>query len=205
MAKYAHYRTDVPGRIPDAADLAVGEIAINTADKILYTKTPSGQVVRCGAGSYTKSEMDQKFLPQGILPVTRVGDLSDSALPITQTGGELQVSVDIPVLISGRQFKITTGTYNFSSTIAGNSGAAVLNVYVTLVNAVATFEYSLVSLPESFVRVYIGKMDVTDQTASNLLVNKVSRLDVYRPSPVAVGSAFPVSSSTPDKLSQTTW
>ncbi len=40
------YRSDTPGAEPDAADLADGEIAINTADKCIFAKNPAGAVVK---------------------------------------------------------------------------------------------------------------------------------------------------------------
>jgi hypothetical protein len=205
MAKYAHFRTDVPGRIPTPAQLAVGEIAMNTADQILYTKTADGQIIRIGAGSYTRSEMDLRFLPQGILPITRVGDITTDALPVALNALSVQVTAAIPVLLAGRSYTLSVGDYSFSSAIAGNAGAATLRVYVTLINAQATFEFSLTSLPETIVRVYVGSIAINAQTASNLALQKVSRLDIYRPSLTEQGSSFPVSPGTPDNLSQTNW
>ncbi|MNU07444.1 hypothetical protein D3C72_2530350 [compost metagenome] len=68
------------------------------ADNIMYTKNDAGQVIRVGAGTYTKAEMDAKFLPQGILPVTRVGDLTSNPLPIALAGQSLVVGSAIPVI-----------------------------------------------------------------------------------------------------------
>lgn len=205
MAKYAHYRTDVPGRVPDAADMEVGEIAMNTADQILFTKTEGGDVVRIATGTYTKAEMDTRYVPQGILPVTRIGDLTTGALPVALNGSNVEVTTDIPVLLMGRYYTLAAGLYPFTSVIAGNTGTKTLNVYVTLSNAQAVFEYSFTSLAETVVRVFVGTVTVTDTTPSNLILTKVSRLDIYRPSVTQVGSAFPVSPGTPDKLSQTNW
>lgn len=205
MAKYAHYRTDVPGRVPDAADMEVGEIAMNTADQILYTKTALGEVVRIGAASYTKAEMDARYIPQGILPLTRIGNLTTDELPVALNGSNIEVTAEIPVLLMGRFYTLAPGLYSFASAIVGNTGTNTLNVYVTLSNAQATFEYSFSSLAETVVRVFVGTITVTSTTPSNLTLTKVSRLDIYRPSVTQVGSAFPVSPGTPDKLSQTNW
>jgi hypothetical protein len=38
-------RSETASSIPDAEDLAVGEIAVNTADKLFYTKTAGNQIV----------------------------------------------------------------------------------------------------------------------------------------------------------------
>ena len=41
-------RSSVPGKIPDANDLVVGEIAINTADGIIYTKHSDNSIKSIG-------------------------------------------------------------------------------------------------------------------------------------------------------------
>lgn len=38
-------RSSVAGRVPDANTLAVGEFAVNLADRVLYTKTGNGNVI----------------------------------------------------------------------------------------------------------------------------------------------------------------
>lgn len=44
-------RSSVSGRVPDAANVLVGEPVVNLADKIIYTKDGSGSVIVIGAGS----------------------------------------------------------------------------------------------------------------------------------------------------------
>ena len=44
-------RTEVAGRIPQAADLAVGELGVNLTDKKLYSKTTAGDVIAVGDGN----------------------------------------------------------------------------------------------------------------------------------------------------------
>ena len=43
-------RTSVVGRVPTAQQLAVGELAINLADRILYSKDTGGTVFSLGEG-----------------------------------------------------------------------------------------------------------------------------------------------------------
>lgn len=40
-----HKKSTVPGAVPTAAQLTVGEIAVNLADKKWFTKTTSGAIV----------------------------------------------------------------------------------------------------------------------------------------------------------------
>lgn len=46
-------RSSVPGRIPDAASILVGEPVVNLADKIIYTKDGTGNVIIIGSSSGT--------------------------------------------------------------------------------------------------------------------------------------------------------
>ena len=48
-------RSDVPGRVPASADLAVGEPAVNTADGRLFVKLADGSVVQAGGGGSVTS------------------------------------------------------------------------------------------------------------------------------------------------------
>lgn len=200
--KVQHLRTSVAGRQPSAAAIAVGEIAINMTDKVLYTKNDAGQVIRVGTGTYSKAEMDAKFLPQGILPITRVGDLTSNPLPISIAGTTLVVGSAIPVILSGRQFSIAPAVFPF---IPGTT-ARSLYVYVSLSSGSAILTISDVTVPESTTNVFIGTMQVAVGGAtSGLVVSKVSRLDIYRPSLNPVGSAFPVSAGTPDTTGSINW
>lgn len=44
-------RSSVSGRIPDAANVQVGEPVVNLADQVLYTKDGSGAIKVIGAGT----------------------------------------------------------------------------------------------------------------------------------------------------------
>jgi hypothetical protein len=46
-------RTSVSGREPTASDIDVGELAVNLADKKLFTKDGAGTVIQLGGGSGT--------------------------------------------------------------------------------------------------------------------------------------------------------
>lgn len=207
---YKHKRTSVAGRVPTAAQLEVGQIAINLADKKLYTKNESNQVVMVGCESYSKTEADARYVPQGILPITRVGSLDTAALPITFSTSAFTFTVTstIPVLLSGRYLQISTGTVNLNTADGGaltNPANKTVYLYVELVNSVAVFRMYTTAQLETFTRVYIGSMVTNGTGVTSNTVSKVSRIDVYRPSLTAAGSAFPVSSGTPNASSTPGW
>lgn len=51
MARIIHKRSSVAGKAPSAADLQPGEIAINLADKKLFSKDTAGNVIEVGGGA----------------------------------------------------------------------------------------------------------------------------------------------------------
>lgn len=50
--EYCHQVSGTSGDVPQASDLAVGEIAINTADLLLYFKSATGQVLSMPASPW---------------------------------------------------------------------------------------------------------------------------------------------------------
>lgn len=197
---YIHKNSTVPGKQPQPTDLQPGEVLLNIADSILYTKTAAGAVIALNQ-SYSRTESDARYVPQGILPITRIGTLDNTALPMTPTTGfSFSVTTAIPVMLGGRFFNIAAGTYtinnvdNGSTTILSNK---TINVYIALVNSVVTFAYYTTAQAEAYALVYIGTITtVAAITAIN--VSKVSRLDIYRVSLTSKGSAIPVTSGLPN-------
>jgi hypothetical protein len=54
-----HKRSAATGNIPTPAELQEGELAINTADRKVFSKDANGVVFEVGGGdSYTKGEVD---------------------------------------------------------------------------------------------------------------------------------------------------
>jgi hypothetical protein len=55
MAKIKFKRSSVAGKAPIAADLETGELAINTADGILFTKKDNNTIIEIGPISRAKA------------------------------------------------------------------------------------------------------------------------------------------------------
>ena len=77
-----HKRNSISGTAPNAADIAVGEIAINLADKKLFTKDSTNAIVELGGGSNWVTE------PNGISRADKikVGAASDPLVAIDVDG-----------------------------------------------------------------------------------------------------------------------
>lgn len=131
-------RSDVPGRVPVSADLAVGELAVNTADGKLFVKLADGSVVQVGGsggGSVVAIQKSQLFTANGTFnrPANIIGNmvvvsqcgggcsggfLSGSGLIVGGWSGEQ--AVDVPVDIGGAtSVSCTVG--------AGGAGSTGLN------------------------------------------------------------------------------
>lgn len=63
-------RSETSSSLPTASDLAVGEIAMNTADRILYTKDSAGNIIKLS--NYAVSD------PSLVFPTGDLGGLSGS-------------------------------------------------------------------------------------------------------------------------------
>ena len=64
-------RSETASSSPTTSDLAVGEIAVNTADKVVYTKTSSGNIVQ--VANFAQSDPSLTF------PTGDLGGLTSSS------------------------------------------------------------------------------------------------------------------------------
>lgn len=76
-------RSSVSGKVPLATDLQTGELAVNLADKKLYSKDASGNVITVGGGNLTSSEVTTAL---GYTPVNKAGDTMTGALALPSNG-----------------------------------------------------------------------------------------------------------------------
>ena len=121
-------RSSVAGRVPDAANVLVGEPVINLADKILYTKTGSGEVIVIGAGTTSNiAEGTNLYFTNArartSISVSGAGSYDNSTGVITITGGVTSVggatgAVSNAQLASGIT---TSGILNTSNVIEGGN------------------------------------------------------------------------------------
>jgi len=76
-------RSSVPGRVPTSSDIEIGELAINLADKILYSKDGAGTVF--GISSEGNTTLETVLLALYDFPTESYGLFSD---PNTSEFGE---------------------------------------------------------------------------------------------------------------------
>lgn len=79
-------RSDVPGRVPVSADLAVGELAVNTADGKLFVKLADGSVAQVGGGGSVVAIRKSQLLT-GIGTWPRPANMIGNTVLVTGSGG----------------------------------------------------------------------------------------------------------------------
>ena len=105
-------RSETSSALPTASDLAVGEIAMNTADKILYTKDSAGNIIKLS--NYAVSD------PSLVFPTGDMGNLTSGT---DAFGQSLVANFD----------NLTTPTARFlTNSKAGHSNQRMLMVQATL-------------------------------------------------------------------------
>ena len=98
-------RSAVPGKVPQVADLQLGELALNTNDAELYTLRAraglSTDVVRIGAGATVTN----------ILYVTKDGKDTNTGKKLGDAKATIGAAVAIASTIPGSVVKVSSGTY----------------------------------------------------------------------------------------------
>lgn len=155
-------------------------------------------------GTYPSGTIDTMvagLLPTGIVPVSAFGDALGTALPVTTdtTNHLVNFGAGIPCLIAGQAF--TLGAFSLGYTVNGTT-----LYYLRLIGGVPSIVSSATAIAESNTNMYLGKVvaDSSGNITSNT-INRVTRIDVYRVSTTAAGSAIPVSNGTPDQPSSLDW
>lgn len=127
MARVLTKKSTVPGKVPLAADLEIGELAVNTADAKLYTKHSDNTIKQLGgdaASGYFRTE-----------PITATASGQTSfTVPGGYTPGAIFVSLNGATLPPA-DFTATNGT-----TVVLASGSGIVAGSVLLVHVLSAFE-----------------------------------------------------------------
>lgn len=96
-------RSNVPGKIPPSSGLTLGELALNTADAILYT-----------SGTTQNS-----ILPIGWERVHKTGDTMTGTLYVPTISATTYLNLPIDVFVTGGTYNNGTGTATFTNNTGG--------------------------------------------------------------------------------------
>lgn len=109
-----------------------------------------------------------------------------------------------PVLIGGKVYTLPTTTINLSN-VKANPANTTFYAYVVLANGVVSYQITTTPMAESHTVMYIGSIVTNSTNVATLSITHTTRIDLYRISPSAKGSAIPVSDGTPDVSSTLNW
>jgi hypothetical protein len=103
--------SNVKGKIPTPADLDVAELAINLADKKVFTKEPGGTVVELANYADTQEVFDGTVTDKAIAPDTLAANSINQKKVAAPTGG-VPGAVTIDLTITGQQMIFTVNNPN---------------------------------------------------------------------------------------------
>lgn len=139
-----HKRSSVAGNLPTAATIAVGELAINFADKKLFTKDGANAIVELGNSKWTDqtggvSRSDKIKVGAATAPLSAIDLLGTMSREPVATTGEMNLSF-------GDRFSITpaaTTTFSITNVPAGRA----VEVWLKVVNGgLQTINWSITGI-----------------------------------------------------------
>tara|TARA_R110000868_G_scaffold10997_2_gene53219 strand:- start:272 stop:601 length:330 start_codon:yes stop_codon:yes gene_type:complete len=90
------YHSTTSGNVPLAGDMAIGEVALNAADRVIFTKDGTGLVVAIGSGA-TGGGGDTIFIENSQVVTT------DYTIPVGKNAmstGEITINSGVTVTVS---------------------------------------------------------------------------------------------------------
>ena len=98
-------RSETANAIPSVGDIAVGELAVNLADGILYSKKTDGSIIEIGSSNlpdeyYLSSNQDFGLITQNVDTTLNLGDVGTES-SASKSLGDISIyveSVGVPAL-----------------------------------------------------------------------------------------------------------
>lgn len=150
---------------------------------------------------YNREEILNMF---GILPLTRYGEINSDPIAVSNSGFVFNIDNPVQVFMAGKFATIDAFSIDLS-TVSSPATNKTFYVYVQSVQGLFQYTVSTTEIVETFTNCFIGTIttDGTGITANT--IQKVTRLDIYRPSSTAKGSAIPVSTGLPSQPGSIGW
>lgn len=170
----------------------------------MFEKTDKGTKLLFDYRGNTLLEF-QNNMPQG--NITPVIGTSTPTVVLAQDviqGFYLYFTEVTPVLMNGKYYEMPITTIDLS-TVQANPGNSTFYVYVDSSTGTPEYKVSVTEIAESLTNMYIGYIQTDGTKVSDLNINKVSRIGIYRPSETQIGSAFPVSTGLPTQTGTISW
>lgn len=165
------YHSTVTGAVPSAANLLVGEAAINVTDRLIFTKDAGGNVVEIGGGGINYTLQTANYTAQngeGVLADTSGGSFTVT-LPASPSTGDQVVVAD------------PTGDWGTNNLTIGRNGSTIAGVAQDLVCDISSVSvqlvydgttwtvYAQIGANSSAVVTLNGTQTLTNKTITNLV------------------------------------
>jgi hypothetical protein len=157
------------------------------------------QVTPALLDAFTKAEsiaMAGQYIPKGILPISRIGDLNGSfPVNVNSANSSINFANGIPAILAGISVVMPAATLVYSTTARNY-------VYLRLTGGIFSYQIQTTVQAESATNMLIGVFDARNNTNT---LQPVTRIDTYRISTVSAGSAIPVSVGFPSDPANLAW
>lgn len=136
-------------------------------------------------------------IPEGILPISRYGELTGAAIPVSSTGLTVTFTAEVAAMMNGYARKVAPFSIDLTP-------STTFYVYLRWNGSEISYYFTTQDLAETATRMYIGRVATSGTAVTTLSISRVTRIDTYRVSTTPVGSAIPVATGKtedPGKLS----
>lgn len=182
---------------------AIVAAASNRADQHIALRNNPHGTKASDLSMYTSAQIDALvagIVPNGIIPLTQVGDPNtDVAWTGTVNAATRAVTFPaMPLFMAGGSY--TTPSAGF--TVPDNT---TQHFYIKLLAGVPTWVMQPTTTPETTTTCYVGSVQFSSGALAKNTLGKVTRIDTYRVSKTAAGSAIPVSTGDPSVAGTLAW
>ena len=124
--KILHRRSAVSGRPPLDTDISAGEIAINTADGLIFTKTSAGSIITVGAPN--ADQVDQRLLAlENATPATPVTTAATWTITSTSITAAVGDNIFVDTSTASVTIILPAGTLGDTITLVDLNGTFATN------------------------------------------------------------------------------
>lgn len=155
-------------------------------------------------GSYTKNEVEimlKRRVSESIIPVSRFGSL-DMELPLitaVTSGWMVNFAEVTPLIINGRYAPLAPMILNLT-TVKTNPSDSTFFVYVTIVNATASYVVHTTQVAETAVLMFIGTIVTGSTKVNSIDITKFTKFGGFRLSSVPRGQSIPTTGGLPSRV-----
>lgn len=155
-------------------------------------------------GSYTKGEVEtmlKRRVSESIIPISRFGSL-DMELPLitaVSSGWMVNFAEVTPLLINGRYAPLAPMILNLT-TVKTNPSDSTFFVYVTIVNATASYVVHTTQVAETAVLMFVGTIVTGSAKVNSINITKFTKFGGFRLSSVPKGQSIPTTSGLPSRV-----